>query len=63
MKPSGMRKILSYLGSVLGIIGTLLLLGSLIVWQIGLETLTGFYEGNKPLWGRRWLEGGDLSRG
>jgi hypothetical protein len=42
-----MRQVIYCAGSVLGTIGFLLLVGSFLVWLIGLETLTTFYESNK----------------
>jgi hypothetical protein len=49
MKLVGMRKVLYHAGSALGVIDKLPLLGCFVVWLIGLETITRFYENKKPL--------------
>jgi hypothetical protein len=44
-----MRKALFYVGNVLGVIGTLLLIGSVAAWQLGPEMLSSLYERARPL--------------
>jgi hypothetical protein len=44
MKPFSMRNGLYYAGNVLAGIGALLLVGSLVAWQIGPELLSDIYE-------------------
>jgi hypothetical protein len=49
MKQSGVRRFFYHAGSAFGVIGMLLLMGSFVVWLIGLETIVTFYENNRPL--------------
>jgi hypothetical protein len=43
------RKVLYYGGNVLGGIGGLLLIGSVVAWMVGPEILSDLYERTKPL--------------
>src|SRR5947208_6891365 len=44
-----MRKFLDYFGTFLGVIGMLLLIGSVVVWTVGLEMLSELYEKTRPV--------------
>ena len=44
-----MRKIFEYLGNTLGVLGMVLVAGSIAAAVIGRETLSAFYDKNKPL--------------
>ena len=43
------RKALFYVGNVLGFIGALLFIGSIVAWQVGPEILSSLYERARPL--------------
>jgi hypothetical protein len=51
MEQFTMRKVSQVVGGILGSIGFLLLIGSIVVWQFGPEKLWSLYEASKPaLW-------------
>jgi hypothetical protein len=43
------RKVLYYAGNVLGVLGGLLLAGSVAAWVVGPEVLAHFYERSRPV--------------
>jgi hypothetical protein len=44
-----MRKFLDYLGTALGFVGVVLVIGSIVVWQVGPEMMSWLYERTKPV--------------
>jgi hypothetical protein len=49
MKQPTSRKFLEYIGRALGFIGILLIMGSVVVWQVGPEMLRNLYESIRPV--------------
>src|SRR5262245_56280292 len=49
MKRLSLRKVLEYIGAALGVIGMLLIVGSVIAWQLGPEMLRELYERIRPV--------------
>src|SRR5262245_21746670 len=48
MRPT-LQKVLYYVGNILGVLGALLLVGSILAWMLGPELLTSLYERTKPV--------------